>query len=887
MSDAPAFTTLPEPRTDVLEALQQVAPGRVHSRPSDRLAYAHDASHYRLPPAAVVVPRTAAEVAALLQRCTALGAPVTFRSAGTSLSGQASSSGIVLDTRRSFRSIRISEDGSSVTCGPGATIRAVNSRLAPTRRKLGPDPASEAACTIGGVVANNSSGMACGTDANTYRTLESCVLVLPSGTTIDTAAPDADAQLRRSEPSLHAGLVELRDLVRASESATTRISELFSIKNTMGYAVNAFVDFDRPVDILQHLVVGSEGTLAFVASATLRTVPVNPFVSTGILVFPSLEAATRSLPVLVDAGFATIELLDSTSLKVAQSDPDASSELRSISVDTHAAFLVEFQDPDQASLDAHLASVEALFDELPLSQSATLTTDPGIRAGLWRIRKGLYALVAGNRPPGTTALLEDVAVPVGNMLALCNGLTSLFDRHGYEASVIFGHAKDGNIHFMLNESFDDPEHVARYEAFTEDLVELVLSQHGTLKAEHGTGRIMAPFVRRQYGQELYDVMVAVKRLLDPAGILNPGVLLVEDPNVHIQNLKPVVRVEDEVDRCVECGYCEPICPSRDLTTTPRQRIVLRREIAIAEDAGDRTLADALREEYQYDAIDTCAVDGMCQTACPVDINTGDLVRRLRSEQSSSFEQAAWRTAARQWAAAARAGSAALSLADALPAAVPTHTTAAARGLLGAGAVPLYTADLPSGGTVRTAIAEADPEIVYFSSCVNTMFGPAPGGDGVSAAFLRLCERARVRIRTPDRIAGLCCGTPWKSKGMSKGLSVMREQVRDALLEATEGVGSPSCPTQRRAPRVSSRCSKTSPHSRSSTPSSSSNVACCRDCRPDASCSPSSSTRRAPRTAWGSIGPSNRSPVRSPRASSRPTTGGAAPSPVIGECCIRN
>jgi len=377
-------------------------------------------------------------------------------------------------------------------------------------------------------------------------------------------------------------------------------------------------------------------------------------------------------------------------------------------------------------------------------------------------------------------------VPVEQLLPTCQELTGMFDRHGYRDSVIFGHAKHGNIHFMLNEDFDVPELVERYLAFTDELVDLVLGHDGTLKAEHGTGRIMAPFVRRQYGDELYDVMREVKLLLDPQGLLNPGVLLDEDPTAPISHLKSQTTVEEEVDRCVECGYCEPVCPSRDLTTTPRRRIVLRREIVRAREEGNTALLERLEDEYQYDALDTCAVDGMCQTACPVLIDTGDLTRRLRGEQRSRTEQGAWRQAARHWDGVTRAAAAGLTAARALPSRLPVAATAAGRAVLGHDTVPAWSSELPGGGTRRSGRPAADPVAVYFPACLSTMFGPADAGVGVREAFLALCERAGVELRVPDRIASLCCGTPWKSKGLSRGYAAMRELVEPVVGKATDG-----------------------------------------------------------------------------------------------------
>ncbi|MFT4123338.1 MAG: FAD-binding and (Fe-S)-binding domain-containing protein [Microbacteriaceae bacterium] len=758
----------------------------VRARAGDRLAAAHDASHYRLVPRAVVVPRDIDGVARALRESAGPAAtPVTFRSGGTSLSGQASGSGILIDTRSSFRGVTVLDNGTRVRCQPGATVRSVNTRLARHGRMLGPDPASEIACTIGGVVANNSSGMACGTHANTYRTLESAVIVLPSGTVIDTGRPDAGQTLREREPAIHAGLERLRDRIRAEPDSVATLHRLHAIKNTMGYGLNSFLDFDEPIRILEHLVIGSEGTLAFVGEATFRTVPTLPHRSTGLLVFEDLAAATAALGELVAAGFATVELMDAASLRVARSDPQATPELLALDVVDHAALLVEHRAATAAELDELEHDAAPVLRGLPLTAGGRLTRDPVSRERLWHIRKGLYTAVAGARPSGTTALLEDIAVPIERLGETCARLLALFDRHGYEGSVIFGHAKDGNIHFMVNERFDEPDCVLRYEAFTEDMVELILSAGGTLKAEHGTGRIMAPFVRRQYGEELYQVMWALKRLIDPGMRLSPGVLLTEDDRAHLRDLKVVPTVESEVDRCVECGYCEPVCPSKDLTLTPRERIVLRRELQRARAAGDERLVRALEREYDYDGVQTCAVDGMCQTACPVLINTGDLVRRLRAERQGTLAQTAWAAAARHWDAVSAVGGTALSIAGALPPALPATATTLGRRLLGEDTVPHYSAELPGGGRRRRAVTATEPVAVWFSSCTTTMFGPV-GEDGVAESFQRLCERAGVPVASPPDIPSLCCGTPWKSKGLTEGYRVMADRVAASLREATDG-----------------------------------------------------------------------------------------------------
>lgn len=795
-AQAPARTT-PDDAPEVVaaelrDALRaQFAADQLHLRPIDLAARAHDASHVLLVPDAVVTAQSVDDVVAALRLASAAGRPVTFRSGGTSLSGQASGTGLQVDTRAGFRDVEVLDGGRLVRCGPGATIRSVNARLAPYRRRLGPDPASEVACTVGGVVANNSSGMACGTEASTYATLDSLVVVLPSGTVLDTAHPDADARLQSAEPALHAGLLHLRDRVRRDAVSVERIRHLFSMKNTMGYSVNAFLDHDTPVAILEHLLVGSEGTLGFVAQATFRTVPVLQLAATGLLVFATLTDATDALGALTRAGARTLELMDTASLRVVQPSLAPTDPVRSLVLDGDTALLLELQADDAEALAAVAARVDEVAAQLPLALPVSLTVDPAERAALWTLRKGLYTAVAGARPVGTTALLEDVVVPVPALSATMTELATLFDRHGYDDAVVFGHAKDGNLHFMISPRLDDPAELRAFEAFTEDLVELVLRQGGSLKAEHGTGRVMAPFVERQYGPELFAVMTQVKELFDPAHLLNPGVVLPDSPRAHLEHLKLVPQVDPRVDACVECGYCEPVCPSKDLTVTPRQRIVLLRTMAAAEP--DQRAA--IEEDFGYDAVDLCAADSLCVTACPVGIDTGKVMKSFRAERaggSGSPAQRAGDLAARHWGAVGAAARAGLAVAAPLPGGVLGAVTAAARSVLPHELVPSASGDLPGPGRRRRGGQRGSgaPEVVLFPSCVGGIFAAERGADGLlesaEGAFVSLCDRAGAAVVVPDAVDGLCCGTVWQSKGLTDGHRTMAYSTVAALWETSDG-----------------------------------------------------------------------------------------------------
>ena len=760
----------------LLDDLKKVLPEQITDALFDRVSIANDASHYLLTPIMVAKPKTAQQISEIFKITQKHDLGITFRSGGTSLSGQSVTDSLLVDTRKNFKEIEVLENGLKVRVQPGLTVNRVNASLRKYGRKLGPDPASEIACTIGGVIANNSSGMACGTEFNTYKTLSSLIFVLPSGTLIDSSKTDADDNLRINEPEIYAGLISLRKRIVEKPQLVEKIKNAYSIKNTMGYGLNSFVDFEKPIDILTHLIVGSEGTLAFIAEATFNTLPLLSKSATSLLIFDELELATKSLPTLKDSDAAVIELLDISSLKVAQREHMADTVLKNLEFKNHAGLLIEYQAETETQLDSLINNAHQVFKDLPI-KSGELTKSVEIRNELWHARKGLYAAVAGNRPSGTTALLEDISVPMKHLHETTTHLSELLKKHRYLDSVIFGHAKDGNLHFLLNEKFHDPSSLQRYEDFTHDMVELVLSHDGSLKAEHGTGRIMAPFVKRQFGEELYQVMVDLKKLIDKRNILNPGIIINENSNIHIENLKVSPVIDQEVDKCVECGYCETVCPSKDLTLTPRQRITIRRVKKDAERNNDQELLDAINANYDYQAIDTCAVDGMCATACPVHINTGDLVKRLRSEQQSFVSQSIGSLAASKWSVATNLLSGVLTTAKNLPAPLVESVNKILRSISGENSMPMWNKTLPIGGKERSSLKSSNPDLVYFPSCVNSLYGESD----IQKAFLNLCEKAGLNVLIPEGIQDLCCGTPWASKGLTQGYEVMALKTKKEIM----------------------------------------------------------------------------------------------------------
>ncbi len=760
---------------------------RVLARPIDLAAYASDASVYRLVPRAVVRPTSIEQVRRLFALCRELKVPMTFRTAGTSLSGQAVTDGLLVDLSRDWRKVEVLDGGRRVRVEPGVVGAAVNARLEPWRSKIGPDPASIQAAMMGGILANNSSGMCCGVAQNAYHTLDSLVFVLPSGTVIDTADEDADVRLRSAEPALADGLLALRSELIAQPALAARIRRKYLTKNTTGYSLNAFLDFERPVDILSRVLVGSEGTLAFIARAVLHTVPDLPVKYTGMLLFSTMRAACAAIGAIREAGAVAVELMDRASLRSVESQPGIP-PIAHLPADA-AALLVEFQAPEESARPALEAAAARAVSEAGLLEAPRFTHDAAEQAGLWRIRQGMFPSVGAARRRGTAVLIEDVAFPVGRLADAATDLRALFARHGYDEAIIFGHAKDGNLHFVITQSFNDEAAVARYARLMDDVVELVVKRYdGALKAEHGTGRNIAPFVETEWGPEAYAVMKRLKRLTDPDGILNPGVIITDDPQAHLAHLKTLPAVEDEVDKCIECGYCESKCPSRDLTLTPRQRIVVRRQMErLRTEGADAASLAALDADFGYEALDTCAADGLCATACPVGIDTGQLTKRLRTARHSPLAHRVAGWAALNFAIVERAVRLALAaggvarrvLGDGVLSAITRVPAFALRRPL-----PRWLSPMPGAASRRLpATYGHGAAAVYFPSCVSRTMGALPGEPAdlsLVDALVRLAERAGSPVWIPNDVAGHCCGVPFSSKGYASAHRVVVNRTVERL-----------------------------------------------------------------------------------------------------------
>lgn len=791
-----------------------------------RFAWGTDAGFYRLVPKIVIRSSNEKEVSKILETASKFDVPVTFRAAGTSLSGQAVSDSVLIVAGKNWERYKVSEDASEITLEPGIVGARVNAILKPYGRKFGPDPASIGSCMVGGIVMNNASGMSCGTHANSDKELESVRMVFADGTVLDTGDETSREAFRASHPDFIKGIEELRDGILADKELSERIRYKYSIKNVTGLNIFPFVRFEDPFDIIAHLLVGSEGTLAFMSQVTTKTLPLPSKEASAMVYFGTIREAAEAVvalrkeinPAVLDAA----ELLDKRSL-ASVNDP----MLNDYSDKDLTALLLRVTGSDQTDLDANIGKLSEVLHRFAVLNDAEgnsfiFSSDPAVTGKYWAIRSGIFPSVGGMRREGTTCLIEDIAFHIENLPDATVDLSALLDRHGYDDSCIYGHALEGNFHFIINQSFDSEAEVNRYEAMIRDVAEMVVGKYdGSLKAEHGTGRNMAPFVSYEWGEKAFGIMKRVKGLFDPHGLLNPGVIFNDDPKCFLRNFKalPVLKpwtdegkaVEPELaeiykklNKCIECGFCEVNCLSCGFTLSSRTRIATQREITSLRalsnpSATEQARLRTLEKEYSYAGEQTCAGDGLCSTSCPMGINVADLTHQLRrmNMPAGTLGYGVWDFTAKHYSGVKSGLKGALRMATAGETVLgDLAMSGLCRWLHSVIRLPLWTPATPKAynipmslkALVSSAVASTN-KVVYFPSCINQMMGLPKHHHAVDKPLVEemvsLLNKAGYEVIFPENMSSLCCGTIWESKGMPEIADRKTKELEDALWKASE------------------------------------------------------------------------------------------------------
>lgn len=764
----------------------------------DRFAWGTDAGFYRLTPQVVIRSSSEGEVSRILRVAQKMGIAVTFRGAGTALSGQSISDSVLLVAGKHWEKLEILEEGRVVRMQPGLLGGWVNQKLRPYLRKLGPDPASIESATIGGIVMNNASGMSCGVHSNSDRMLLSARIILSDGTLLDTADRESREQFRRT----HAGFVEalerLRDEVNSDAELVELIRYKYSIKNVTGLNLLPLVTYSDVFDIIAHSVVGSEGTLAFLSEVTMQTVQREPLQASAMIYFRDITDAARGACAMRSLRVAAAEMLDSRSLAA----------VHDTTGDGLTALLVQVTATEEEELQARIENVQKALGEFQTETGVVFSRDEQTCRRYWDLRAGIFPMVGGMRRAGTTCLIEDVAFHIEDLPEATRDLSELLLRHGYTDSCIYGHALDGNFHFIINQAFSSGDDVARYEAMIEDTVHLVTRKyHGSLKAEHGTGRNMAPFVKEEWGEKAYEVMLRLKRIFDPQGILNPGVIFNADPKCYTRSLKalPELRAGEgapletldaytRINRCIECGFCERNCVSCGFSLSSRTRIAVLREIVRLRLSGEqRWRLRALERAYFRAGIDTCAADGLCSTSCPMGINVADLTHELRRVSLPAPAGWLWGFAASHYAFVKSGLRGVLTMADISRRVLGVRLMTGLGRLLHKAALPLWTPALPAAynpqDVVNSQREKSRGKVVYLPSCLNQVMGPARCEKyprPLVVETVALIEKAGFEVVFPRNMQQLCCGMIWESKGMPALAQAKLSELEQALREASEG-----------------------------------------------------------------------------------------------------
>ncbi|MDE1464149.1 FAD-binding and (Fe-S)-binding domain-containing protein [Spartinivicinus poritis] len=773
----------------------QIEGKRIITQEARCLAYGTDASFYRLIPKIILQLKNLEEVIFAIKSCRKLGIHYTFRAAGTSLSGQAISDSVLITLTDDWRGHQIIENGNQIMLQPGVIGADANKYLAPYQRKIGPDPASINTCKIGGIAANNASGMCCGTAQNSYQTVANMKIVFSDGTLLDTGNRENIASFKKSHPQFIEKLNQLCQQTRENKALTERIQHKYRLKNTTGYALNALVDYQDPIKVIEHLMIGSEGTLGFIAEITYNTVVEHPDKASALLVFATIEEACRAVTALSKMPVAAVEMMDGRALRSVADKPGMPKFIQHLDLEA-TAILIETHASTQQQLDSQCKLVIDSLTPFTIIESVPFTSNPTTVSTLWKIRKGMFPAVGAVRQVGTTVIIEDVAFPVKNLANGVRDLQILFDKYQYHEAIIFGHALEGNLHFVFTQGFDSQQEIERYGQFMDEVAELVAVKYqGSLKAEHGTGRNMAPYVELEWGKAGYKLMQQIKKLFDPEGLLSPGVIINDNPHSHIENLKPMPAANQLVDRCIECGFCEPVCPSRTLSLSPRQRIVLFRELQRRKRAGENIEASELQKVFNYQGIDTCAATGLCAERCPVEINTGDLIKQLRTEKYKKYTLIAKWTA-EHFDSTTKIAKMGLSVNQLACKSLGNKTVGKlVNGLhsLSKGSTPIWLTEYPQPNkhhltTPLNPYISHQRKVVYMPSCASRVMGQqtdAIDQRPLTEVTLSLLNKAGYEAIIPNKLTEQCCGMPYGSKGMNDLAKQKAKQLEAVLWQATE------------------------------------------------------------------------------------------------------
>lgn len=749
---------------------KQICKDRVYTNYLLRYAYGIDASCYSYTPKVVIKVHNEIEVINILKFAKQCNTPVTFRAAGSSLSGQCSSDSVLIIANEGWKNIHINEDISIITCDCGVIASDANVALSPYSKKIGPDPATITTALIGGILNNNSSGMCCGVAENSYNTIASIRIILLDGTILDTSDENSVNNFLNTHSHIANELLKLRQEILSDRELCELIKHKYKIKNTTGYSINSILDFSDIKDIINHIFVGSEGTLGFVSKVSYYTVADYAFKGCGLLFYENLNDASKAVVKLANMPngvVAAAEMMDYSCLLAVRKVPDIPKIIHECKPG-YTCILIQSQSDDENILDLNLQSIKEELKSIPMPLDPLYSKNQNEFNSWWKIRKGILPIVAGSRRQGTTIITEDVCFTIDKF---CDGvafLRDLFKKYDFEDGVIFGHALSGNLHFNITPDLNNKKDYENFSNLVKDMSYGVVAMGGSAKAEHGTGRMVAPFVELEWGKKAYGINLAIKNIFDKNRLINPDVIISDDPEIYKKNLKSMPQSiinlphnNDIINSCMECGFCEKHCPSRNLTLTPRQRIAVLREVSRLFKMGKNDEANELLKEYEYYGIETCATCSACYEICPLGIDTAKVANELKAAISYKTLKVA-NTIYHNMDKVIKYAKFGLKFYNLGSKIIGenniSNLTKNARKI--SKKIPFTPSYMPMANDFKFISKDQfEDKIVYFSTCINRIFKPnskQKDKRALQEVFENICKKAHISVLYPQNLQKMCC-----------------------------------------------------------------------------------------------------------------------------------
>ncbi|MFQ5588577.1 MAG: FAD-binding and (Fe-S)-binding domain-containing protein, partial [Nitrospiria bacterium] len=574
-------------------------------------AYSIDASIYKAIPKAVVLIESKADLAQTLRFAKTHGIPLTARSGGTNLTGNAVGEGIILEFSRLHQMLEIDPGAGWARVQPGIVYAELNKQLAEHEWIFAPDPSSGDMCKLGGMLGNNAAGPHTLKYGATKDNVLEMTVLLASGRWITAKDyrlndPALDG-LFRENPELRT----LYNLIRQNKDLILSHRKKVS-KNASGYNLFALAEgLNEGHFPLHQLFIGSEGTLGLTLEAKIRLVPKPSEIATGLIYLKSLSDVGAAVADLLPLSPSALEMMDANSLDL------VGRERFEIPRNADVMLLLEF---DQ-SAKTRMSTAQDLMRKCDLAAPMAIAYDPEKTAALWRVRKAMYpTLYRYDEKKRPINFADDVVVAAARIPELVAYLEKLFSDQGV-AVAIYGHIGDGNAHINPLLNLNDPADFNRMIALSHEIHETVIEHFGgSLCGEHGDGRVRAEFLKKLYGPELYALFKSVKRIFDPDHILNPGIKISETPfteNIDLHRLSK---------KCATCAKCNAVCPVYDVER--EESNAARGWFHILTDP-DYAYADAAR------VVEACINCKSCRSVCPAGIDVSEYVLKAREARPNA------------------------------------------------------------------------------------------------------------------------------------------------------------------------------------------------------------------------------------------------------------